>query len=101
MVKPPVLSPLHINSLEELVSNETEILRRINDITNGPNLFVIHPFRLFTEIQVRLSDQAHRALLRREPGLALLSEAAYEALKRTQERQRVRFHLRGLFQRSA
>jgi hypothetical protein len=93
---PPVL---RINSLGDLFSHEKEILRRIDETPRGPNLFVIHPLRMLADVGVELSDEAQRALLRHEPGLAKLSATAYEALKKTQEHQRVRFRINGLFRR--
>ena len=90
---------LRIKSLNELFVHEKEILRRIDETPNGPNLFVAHPLRMLADVGVELSKEAQQALLHHEPGLAALSSTAYEALKKTQEQQRVRFHLKGLFRR--
>ena len=90
---------LRIKSLNELFIHEKEILRRIDETPNGPNLFVVHPLRMLADVGVELSKEAQQAVLQHEPGLAALSATAYEALKKTQEPQRVRFHLKALFRR--
>jgi hypothetical protein len=97
---PRGVSPvLQINSLNDLFGHEKEILRRIDETVNGPNLFVIDPLRMLADVGVELSKEARQALLHHEPSLAYSSVTAYEALKKTKEPQRVRFHLKGLFRK--
>jgi len=91
---------LRIETLDDLFEHEREILGRLSAMRHGPNLFVAHPFRALTDVNVVLSDEACRALIRLEPGLAALSSTAYDALReRGVDEQNVRFHLRGLFRR--
>lgn len=90
---------LRIKSLNELFIHEKEILRRIDETPNGPNLFVVHPLRMLADVGVELSKEAQQALLQHEPALSALSLIAYEALKKTQQRQGVRIQLKGLFRR--
>lgn len=90
---------LRISSIDDLFENEEEILRRINEAPNGPNLYVIHPLRALADLGIELSDEARQSLVRREPGLAALSITAYEALMKSKKHQLVRFHIKALFRR--
>lgn len=90
---------LKINSFDELIQHEPEILERIADTPNGGNLFMAHPFMLLADIGVELSDQAREEIKRHEPYLSALSATPYNALKISKEEQRIRFHVHGLFQR--
>ncbi len=91
---------LRVNSLDELMKSEKDILECIDRMPNGGYLFLIHPFILFRDIGVELSDQAEREVRELEPRLTALSPVPYNALKHAKEKQNVRFHLRGLFRRS-
>ena len=90
---------LHVNSFDELMKHEKEILARIESMPNGGQLFLIHPFMLLRDIGVELSPRAEREIQENEPSLKALSTVPYEALKNSEEKQNVRFHLRGLFER--
>jgi hypothetical protein len=90
---------LKINSFDELIRHEAEILKRIATVPNGGNLFMAHPFMLLADIGVELSDQTKQEIMRVEPHLSTLSPEPYNALKRSMEEQTIRFHLRGLFRR--
>lgn len=89
-----------ICSLAELTEHEPEILRRINAVPNGGNLFMTHPFMLFDDIGVEFSAAAREKLVAAEPQLANLSERPYNALKSSRSPQRVRVHLKALFRRT-
>jgi hypothetical protein len=88
-----------VNSYEELMAREEEILARIANVPHGAQLFLIHPLRLFADIGVDLSERAKDELLGREPNLTGLSSLPYDALRSSEEPQSVRFHLHGLFER--
>jgi len=91
--------PININSFEQLMANEAEILERIEAMPNGGNLFMIHPLMLLADVGVNLTEAAQQELLKREPKLSALSEIPYNALKNSQQEQNVRFHIHGLFKR--
>ena len=90
---------LEIGSFDELMAHEQEIIERIAYIPNGGNLFLINPLLLLEEAGVRLSDDARRELIEREPALSSVSATAYNALKASTVPQRVRVRLTGLFER--
>ena len=93
------VSRLQVNSFDELIQHEQEILERIAEMQNGGNLFLSHPFMLFKDIGVDLSEEARIEIMRHEPHLTALSETAYNALKESQEDQDIQVEVRGLFQR--
>lgn len=90
---------LKVDSFDELMKNEKEIVDRINRFPNGTQLFLIHPFMLLKDIGVELSARAEQDIRRHEPQITGLSAVPYNALKNSKEKQNVRFHLRGLFER--
>jgi hypothetical protein len=90
---------LAINSFDELVQHEAEILKRINALPNGPELFRAHPFLLLPDLGVDLSDPVKEEIIRREPGLRALSPVPYSALKTSGRRSSTRVRLDGLFRR--
>lgn len=95
----PGVKRLRINSYAELLQSEQEILYRIEALPNGGNLFMIHPFLLFEDIGVELSETARDEILAIEPRLAGLSEVPYRALKASTSPQRYQVSLKGLFER--
>ncbi len=92
-----VHAPIVITSRADLIAHEPEILRRIESTRHGGNLFMIHPFLLFADIGVQITETAREEITAAEPQLATLAEAPYRALKASGSRQRIRVHLRGLF----
>ena len=90
---------LKVNSFAELMEHEKEIVARIEQTNNGGQLFLVHPFMLLKDIGVELSESATQEILKREPHLSGLSAVPYRALKSTKEKQHVRFHVHGLFER--
>jgi hypothetical protein len=54
--------PLEVNTLEDLISLEPQIVERINIIPNGGRLFMADPIRLLKEINVNLTPKATRQL---------------------------------------
>ena len=90
---------LKVDSFAELLKYEKEILARIERMPNGGQLFLIHPFMLLRDIGVELSERAEQEIQQYEPGLTARSSIPYQALKNSKEKQKVRFHLRGLFER--
>jgi hypothetical protein len=90
---------LQVNSFDELTKHEKEILERIERTPNGGQLFLIHPFLLLRDIGVELSERAEQEIRQHEPRLSGLSAVPYQALKNSTEKQNIRFHLRGLFER--
>jgi hypothetical protein len=95
----PTAPRLPISSYAELVQNEREILRRIEALPNGGNLFMIHPFLLLADVGVELSERARTEILRAEPRLAGLSAVPYRALRASRSPQTYQIRLRGLFER--
>ncbi len=95
----PPVRRLRIDSYAELLKHEREILRRIEAVPNGGTLFLIHPFLLFEDIGVDLSERAKAEVLAAEPRLAGLSPVPYRALKASKSPQNYRIRLRGLFER--
>ncbi len=95
----PDMKCLSVNSYDELLEKEKEILQRIEAVPNGGNLFLINPFLLFEDIGVVLSEKAKTEILAVEPHLSGLSSVPYKALKTSKSSQSFRIHLKGLFQR--
>lgn len=94
----PAQPRLNITSVEELMEHEKEIVSRIAALPNGGNLFMAHPFLLLADIGVELSKSVRAQLTRQDPYLTGLSDTAYKALKGSRGQQRMKFHVRGLFQ---
>jgi hypothetical protein len=90
---------LKVDSFDELMKHEKEILARIENLPNGGQLFLIHPFLLLQDIGVLLSERAEQEIRQHEPRLTGLSAVPYQALKNSKEKQNISFHLRGLFER--
>jgi hypothetical protein len=90
---------LKVDTFDELLEHEREILLRIADIPNGGQLFLVHPFMLLTDIGVELSERATQEIIQQEHSLSALSTLPYHALKSSQQKSRLQVHLRGLFQR--
>jgi len=90
---------LKVGSFADLMKHEKEILAYIERIPNGGQLFLIHPFLLLKDIGVELSNRAEQEIMEHEPYLTGLSTTPYYALKNSKEKQHVRFHLHGLFER--
>jgi hypothetical protein len=89
---------LTVDSFAELMKHEKEILACIERTPNGGQLFLIHPFMLFQDIGVQLSVRAEQEIRQHEPYLTGLSAVPYQALKNSNEKQNIRFHLSGLFE---
>lgn len=90
---------LKIASLETLMTNEKEILGRIEKVPNGGNLFMINPLMLLRDLGVLLSDDAEKELVDYEPSFKALSTTPYNALKNSKSPQKVRFHVKSLFRK--
>lgn len=88
---------LRVNTWQELMTHEREIAERIAQTRNGANLFMANPFMLLTDIGVDLSPEVREEIIRREPRLGALSPTPYTALKNSKDKQKVRYHLHGLF----
>jgi hypothetical protein len=90
---------LAIDSFEEFVAHEREILERIESVPNGGHLFLLHPFLLLAEVGVEITERAHLEIVRIKPELSALSKVPYEALKKSKEKQKIRFRIRSLSHR--
>jgi len=90
---------LQINSLEELISHEEQIVAQIAEMRNGGNLFLANPFMLLADLGVVLSDQAKEEILEIEPSLSTVSKATYESLKSSRCTQNIQIKVEGLFRR--
>ena len=58
-----------------------------------------HPFLLLADIGVQIGESLRAELVQQDRYLRGLSEAPYFAVKASGATQRVRYHLRGLFQK--
>jgi hypothetical protein len=92
---------LKVDLLDELFQHEKEIVARITATPNGGNLFLIHPFMLFDDLGIELSEKAKTEIIQLEPHLTGLSATPYNALKASKGQQNFRVHLTGLFERKA
>lgn len=90
---------LQIDSFDDLMSHEEEIVARINELRNGGNLFLAHPFMLLEDIGVELSENVKEEILEMEPSLSALSAKPYESLKRSRVTQNMHIEVNGLFRR--
>jgi hypothetical protein len=90
---------LNVDSFDQLMEHEAEIVKRIADFPNGGNLFLCHPLMLLADLGVVLSERARQELLTVEPQLAALSAVPYRALRSSTAPQKTRVHVRGLFRR--
>ena len=90
---------LKIDSFKELLDNEKEIVKRINKMPNGGNLFLINAFMLFEDIGVQLNDKVKKEIISIEPSLSSISSLPYNAQKRNNQKH-FRVHVKGLFKRT-
>ena len=90
---------LVIESYRELLERQSEIVERINRTPKGGQLFIVEPFRLLADVGVVVTPAARDEIVRVHRGLSGLSKTPYEALKATNERQRLRYRIRRLDQR--
>ena len=58
---------IKINSFDELLEHEREILDRIASAQNGGNLFMINPFMFLADIGIDLSEQAREEIIEGQP----------------------------------
>ena len=91
---------LQIDSFDDLLAHEEEIVARINEMRNGGNLFLANPFMLLADIGVELSENVIEEIIDLEPSLSALSAKPYESLKRSRVTQNMQVELTGLFRRS-
>jgi hypothetical protein len=91
--------PIKVDSFDELMQHEQEILQRIERTPNGGLLFVTHPLMLLRDVGVELSERAQKEILDHEPHLSALSPTPYSAIKASTEQQPVEFRVHGLFER--
>ena len=90
---------LQIDSFDDLMSHEEEIVARINETRNGGNLFLANPFMLLEDIGVELSENVKAEIMEIEPSLSTLSAKPYESLKRSRVAQNMQIEVNGLFRR--
>jgi hypothetical protein len=90
---------LSITTFDEFAQHEGEILKRINALSNGPKLFLVHPFALLEDLGVELSEQTKQEIIVMEPRLRTLSLLPYKALKASGARSPSRARLQGLFKK--
>lgn len=89
-----------INSFEELMRYEKEVIEIISRTRNGGNLFMAHPILFLKEVAgLNLTERAIRELISREPVLGLLPEDAFRAIKGSLQEQDIKFEIRGLFKK--
>ncbi len=93
-------STLKIETIEELMAKEKEIVERINKVPNGGNLFVAHPFMLFEDIDVVLDVQVREGLFQRIPLLGRgFKPHLYKAIKKNKGKEKVKIRVKGLFKK--
>jgi hypothetical protein len=90
---------LVVDSFDELMAHEAEIVARIARLPNGGNLFMANPLMLLDDLGVKLTSRAREELVQRVPELSALSPTPYLALKSSIEPQTIHFIVHGLFQR--
>ena len=90
---------ISINTFDELLRQEKKIIEIINEMPNGGNLFMAHPFKLLEDIGIQLGEELIQEIKSREPYESGFSENAYNAIKESTEKQTIHFHLSGLFRR--
>lgn len=89
-----------INSFDELMQQEKDVLEIIRKTRNGGNLFMAHPILFLKEVAgLNLTERALRELISREPILESLSEDAFRAIKGNSQEQHIKFEIRGLFKK--
>ena len=94
------MQKLDVNTFEDLITNETEILNRIRRVKNGGVLFLASPFELLEDVNVNLSKQAKTEIKTANPFLGRNQKpTVYKAIKGSKQRQQVRVNLKGLFRR--
>jgi hypothetical protein len=94
-------SRMEIASFDELLENETRLVEMINATPKGGNLFMANPLLLLRDLGVELSGEASEQLKEREPNIFELTDSAYRAIQASDEQQRVRYRLKGLFRHVA
>jgi hypothetical protein len=72
---------LCLPNLGALFKAEPEILARIATVPGGGSLFLVHPFRLFADIGVVLSDECKAEICTAHPELSGLSDQTYDAVR--------------------
>jgi hypothetical protein len=92
---------LLIESLDQLFSNEKQIIERIATTLNGGNLFLANPLLLFADLGIELSEHARAQLIAHEPLLGDAGEMPYRALKMSDVAQAASVRLHGLFDRKS
>jgi hypothetical protein len=95
------LSELTLDSYEEFLASEQEILERIASIPNGGQLYLLHPFLLLADVGIKLTDRAKSEILREHEGLSSVSPTPYQALMGSQQTQSTRFRIRSLSRRGS
>ncbi len=85
-----------VDSYDDLLQREEDIVGRINHAVNGPHRFLLEPFRLLADVGVTVTPTAREEIVTHNPGLRSVSATSYEALTRTKQRQSLRFRIRSL-----
>lgn len=93
--------PRTIRTYEDLLKSEPELLKSINAIPNGGQLYLIHPLMLFAEIGIELSSEVQSEFAAQHGGAGSWSEGPYKALRRSTSEQPSQVTLRGLFRKSS
>lgn len=88
---------IHVGSFADLMRHEEEILKRISSTNNGGHLFLAHPFMLFKDIGVVISEEAHYELLKMNPALFHISAQAYRAIRGSKKPQPNKVRIQHLF----
>jgi hypothetical protein len=94
--------PLSINSFDDLVSHESEIVRRINTTPNGGHLFLIDPLRFLKSVGVTVGSSALKEW-RERLGNPMFGKSSHEntfAAVRNARGSRTRFTFRALVRKS-
>ncbi len=92
---------LTIDTFEDLLTHERDIVERISATVNGGNLFMANPFMLLADIGVEISEPVRQQILRHESTLSAVSATAYNAIKENRGKQNPNIHIHGLFPRRA
>ena len=95
---------LQLSSLQELLAQEDEIVRRINETPNGGNLLLLDPQRLLKDLGIQLTPEAEQELRASQPTFfpKAISPHVYDAMaasRPTEEGLQVR--VKGLFRKGS
>jgi hypothetical protein len=97
----PNFDPLRASSLRELVSQEREIVNRINSVPNGGRALLLDPQRLLRDLRVEVTPEALEEWRAAYPEHFAQTgrEHAYDAVAQSRPGDEITISVNGLFRR--